>query len=504
MKEYQNKFQNKFYSVAIPKLNKLVGIVASGQFSLGLFLKIGVSFSFEQKDELPIKYYKNKKKEDEVCEEEKKLVSFITYTQPYVKFEDNFNQNYVNFKIIYKDKKHLNELLSLMDEEIIIKDLLISYLHEIQHLLRRHNTTIFGDILLKITKKLKIKNMEGKIISEYKDIHENANIAEDYSINQDIYNLLKKTKKVDYDINLIFDYMLIDEKKYNGKNELMIFEEIMKNKPEIIKINEDEHSITLSIQEKNKKGKNIGSPKIITIPKQKNRKDIKNNAKNDRSIDSIAQSIENQINTTKGNGTVDLNKFLGKSIETNVDWFDTLSSNFYTIVSNVSRNTTVSWSNFNKKYMHSHMSPTHKYIENKLNIILSVDNSGSMSDEALRKVIYIIEEKGCNIEKLTILKHTDFITKVLIKEENTNIIFDELSKRDTGGTSHKDVFKYIETEIDYIDIKKSIFISFSDNYSDIEKEYFNYKNIQNIKKVWLNVDGKPVKDEIPGLKIDIH
>ena len=49
-----------------------------------------------------------------------------------------------------------------------------------------------------------------------------------------------------------------------------------------------------------------------------------------------------------------------------------------------------------------------------------------------------------------------------------------------GGTSHKDVFEYLDKQIPQSEIANSIYISFSDNYSDIKKVYGNYRVIQKI------------------------
>ena len=163
----------------------------------------------------------------------------------------------------------------------------------------------------------------------------------------------------------------------------------------------------------------------------------------------------------------------------------------------------MNWSKLNAKYSHNHKSPTHKNITNTLEVILSVDNSGSMSTESLKKLLYIIEKKKSKISKLTILKHTDSISGILENETDESKILDFLSKRDSGGTSHKEVFQYLDEHINKAQIDQAIFISFSDNYSDIETMYNKYKNIRRITKVWLNCDGKPVESFIPGLKIDI-
>jgi predicted metal-dependent peptidase len=313
-------------------------------------------------------------------------------------------------------------------------------------------------------------------------------------------------------ISSISKFGLFDD-KYSKDNETDVLIKILKQQPDVEVISENDDSITLRVQEKDDEGNDKGQPKIITIPKKgssdsdsdDNGNSIESNNASDKLVDGLANSIQNHLDQQKlkGDGSFLLDQDLGSSIKTNIDWFDKLKSNFYTIVNRKTKQSLVNWSKLNSKFAHNHKSPTHKNIENTLNVILCVDNSGSMSNDSLKKLLYIIEQKRSKISDITILKHTDSITGVLSNEKSDKKILEFLSKRDSGGTSHSDVFKYLDNNISKADLSKSIFISFSDNYSDIESQYPKFKNIRKITKVWLNADGKPVESFIPGLKIDI-
>ena len=73
-----------------------------------------------------------------------------------------------------------------------------------------------------------------------------------------------------------------------------------------------------------------------------------------------------------------------------------------------------------------------------------------------------------------------------------------------GGTSHKKVFEWLDNNVKNKDIKRKVYVSFSDNYSDIEEIYSNYKIIKKISKIWLNSDGRDVDKAIGGIKVQFN
>jgi len=511
--KFQSIISDRFYSQSIPLLNKLVGLGGVEQFSLGLFLKLPISFRLEEVKEE--EYFVDEELDlNNKYTDQDKVVGFILKNfKAYVVSDTIANKVMVNMVFKYRNEDDLENTLKAIDIEIGSLFIVFVYLHEVQHLLRRHNTSTFNEIMLRAAKGVDPEKYQ----DYYQDVHKWANFAEDYVINNSLLETLKKgNKKTNFnqELNVISNFGLFNE-KYNDLNEIDVLEKLLKQQPDIKVIEEDEHSVTLEIQEKNEEGENDGEPKIVTIPKQgegegegegeNGKNKVENEVAVDKLSDAVAEGIQNLFDeqAEKGDGSFLLNKALGNSIKTNVDWFDKLKSKFFTIVNRKTKETLVSWSKLNSKYRHSHNSPTHKNLDKQLDIVLSVDNSGSMCDESLRKLIYIIEEKQHKINKITILKHTDEITAILEDEVNEKKMCEFLGTRDGGGTSHKEVFKYLDDNIKKSDIDRTIFISFSDNESDIESQYKNYKVIQKITKVWLNADGRNVEPYIPGLKVDI-
>jgi hypothetical protein len=495
---YKRKISDLYFSTGISLLNRLVGLDSKSQFSLGLFLKLGINFGvdyIEEEDAFFVPENLDYKNPDHVVE------LIVRNLKAYVINAELVKKAEVNMRFTYNTTEQLEMIEKALQENVGISFLTFVYLHEVQHILRKHNTSIFNEIMLKTA-----QSVDKDKFKKYEEIHKQANIAEDYCINNAIATLFEMSggnfKK---DIETISKYGMFD-KKYEKDNEVDVLIKLLKQQPDVKVIKEDEYSMTLEVQEKDEDGKPQGAPKIITIPKQgKGAANIEEENENNKAVGSVADAIQNHIDSQKerGEGSFRLGEEIGPSIKTNIDWFDKLKSNLFTIVNRKTKQTLVNWSKLNSKYIHNHKSPTHKNIENTLDIILSVDNSGSMSNKSLQKLLYIIEQKKSKIATMTIIKHTDTITGVLMNEKDEQKILDFLGQRDNGGTSHKEVFQYLDNNIAKKDIDKAIFISFSDNYSDIENEYSKYKNIRNITKVWLNAEGKAVEHFIPGLKIDI-
>lgn len=117
-----------------------------------------------------------------------------------------------------------------------------------------------------------------------------------------------------------------------------------------------------------------------------------------------------------------------------------------------------------------------KKIINKLYLV--VDESGSMTDEELSKVIYgvydIVSRHLINIKKVTLIRHD---IDILVDENLQN--FREYKRKKSGGTSHSKVYEWL------VNAKKKeddICIFITDGYSDISE--LDWSKIHN-KKIWI-------------------
>ena len=115
-------------------------------------------------------------------------------------------------------------------------------------------------------------------------------------------------------------------------------------------------------------------------------------------------------------------------------------------------------------------------------VIISRDESGSMSNEQLEKAASIINDSKQYFDKIIVIKHDVEISSVKEFEHlDKDVIQHILTRESSGGTSHKHVFEYIKEYIKYNQI--SCYIGITDMESDIE----NNQNIipTNIPVFWL-------------------
>ena len=115
-------------------------------------------------------------------------------------------------------------------------------------------------------------------------------------------------------------------------------------------------------------------------------------------------------------------------------------------------------------------------------------------------MLYIFEKHSKQITQLFVLIHDTQVVKEFeiwsdydIKT-NPNFV-DALSHRfAVGGTSHYDVFKRIDEMLKegIVDPEKTIYISFSDNYSDIPASWEKFPRLKKLSTTFLAPVQNPV------------
>jgi predicted metal-dependent peptidase len=129
-----------------------------------------------------------------------------------------------------------------------------------------------------------------------------------------------------------------------------------------------------------------------------------------------------------------------------------------------------------------------------------------MKTEDLQRLLYLIESESKRISEILVLIHDTEIKKSFVLENEYDITKDSNFKEalsiryTTGGTSHEPVFKYIKN-MNIKDTSEIFYISFSDNYSDIEEIFKNYPIMRNITNYWVCTENNPVK--VPGTNIQM-
>lgn len=122
-------------------------------------------------------------------------------------------------------------------------------------------------------------------------------------------------------------------------------------------------------------------------------------------------------------------------------------------------------------------------------LVLHIDTSGSMSDIDLKKALYVIMESLQYFEKIVAIIADYNIQEIKEFEQNDFTSFWTFVKsglKGRGGTSHKEIFKHCQEKIYEEDPDKfSIFISFTDGYSDIDSQINQYPWCKRVPMIFL-------------------
>lgn len=233
--------------------------------------------------------------------------------------------------------------------------------------------------------------------------------------------------------------------------------------------------------------------------------------KQERSLVAISNQLHHSISTsTKGTSIGEVFQTVFDAIKVDVLWFDKLKKNINTQVFNKTNNGYASWENLSSTYRHIYKAPIQKSEDKKVKFIISIDTSGSMHTEDLQKIFGIMQDKSKQIAEIHVLHHTTDVIKQFHVKHADDIQLDRMFKtafgcrHANGGTSHKEVFNRIK-ELNLPDPEQWIYISVSDNYSDIESTINIYPIMKQISSVWVETsDGRTLNHAIvPGLHVKL-
>lgn len=224
----------------------------------------------------------------------------------------------------------------------------------------------------------------------------------------------------------------------------------------------------------------------------------------------LGETLENHLgNMSRGTGSAEIfgQFFAAKKVSTG--WFKKLASKFSKDVYYMTNTFKSQWSSLNITYRHKFKAPKASYEDNKLSVILSVDHSASVATEGLQQLLYLFEKHSKRITKLLVLIHdTEIVREFTIESDfdiksNPDFIAALSQRYAVGGTSHSAVFARIDELITtkQIDPNKSIYISFSDFYSDVPESIKKYPSIRQLNPIWLNPENNPLPDSCGGTNI---
>lgn len=237
-------------------------------------------------------------------------------------------------------------------------------------------------------------------------------------------------------------------------------------------------------------GKTISTTDVFfpkSIAKQLSKEELENKRNNELTRHTLMKNnVQKYFEKNKGNISNEIGGFLKKLFHVKIDWKKVLRNSLQTALAKEeyyswARPRTSLFALPNSPYLPSATDDNSAYGT----LIVARDESGSMSDAECAKAAGIIADAKNYYKKIIVLKHDTKISSINEFEELDENARKMLLTRDScGGTSHKEIFEWInEYDKKHIDENRiSCCIFITDMYSDIE----NYQHIiKHLPKIYL-------------------
>lgn len=261
-------------------------------------------------------------------------------------------------------------------------------------------------------------------------------------------------------------------------------------------------------------GKKMMVPIDVEIPKElkptEEQKEIFR-----QKVKTIVQHVENMLVNKKQRGFDNgrLNQIIDKLIKTPLPWDDILEKAINTIMTKSDSRTWAKPNIFMRRVVNKIKASTLPYYdeqENKGKLVIVVDTSGSISDTELRRFASIIYDSLDYFGEVIRVEHDvdiNTIKRYKVNDElQKDMVIDDsfLSFTGRGGTSHKDVFDFLESVYENTDklqelklenmddnfdpfestTEISLIIFLTDFYSDVGEIYTKYTFHEKIPCIW--------------------
>ena len=484
VKDFIKQAEDLIYKEVAKSTNRILGKNKTAGLSTGLFLKLPIEIAVEKVHEpLP-----------------KQLVSIESFLQRFSAYTKRGDTTKVYFTFMYHSTKELDKLLELFTRTEHSIFLGFVYMHEVQHILRKHITSSYN-------------NMMKRIAGNISHPHQAINIAEDHAINYSLKDLFMASgdKEIQNAWNT-FEPTMCYKGDYHTKqmSDIEILKDMIDSAETITvtcvgngfeKVDSDSSGSCVQPSEETAKGSDSESDDDSPGKgKSQGKVDKTNTIQDDldNSITDLAESIKDLIsNQTKGTTTGDLFQQLFDAVKVETGWFKRIKASFKRQVYYMTHDYSTSWSNLNNTYRHIYKAPKKHFIDDKIHAILSIDHSGSVGTVELQKLLYLMESESKKIAKLTVIIHDTQVIKEFEIENEFDIAqspqFSEAlrTRYTSGGTSHRCIFEHIQN-MKIPDVNKVIYMSFSDNYSDIDYEFNNFPIMRKLTNYWVCTEKNPV------------
>ena len=481
--EFLTDTENHIYKEVAKYTNLLLGKKKTNSLSTGLFLNLPIEVALEQVPNPQPKLLKE-------------LKSFMPFFSAYTKMGDSTK---VYFTFLYHDAHDLKAITNHLHRHSIF--FAFVYLHEVQHVLRKHITHTYNKLMTNIA-------------HDVLNPHQLINIAEDHAINyslKDLFTVSSLSSKWN-EIEAIGCYNT--EYHEQQLSDIDILKDLMANseQPTISQLSDAFDTIEMD-------GKSTTQPNAATVgdgtdeDRSGDGKSDKCNTlsdDSDKSATDLADSLREVLSTNlRGTTAGDLFEAAFEAVKVETGWFKKVKASFKRQVYYKTHDYTTSWANLNNTYRRIYKAPKKQFIDDKINIILASDQSGSMNTVDLQKLLYLVESESKRIGSLTVLLHDTAITHTFTINDEYDITKNPdfakalACRYSAGGTSHSCVFQAI-TDMKLPDPAKVIFIAFSDMYSDIENTVKNYPIMRKLTAYWVSPEAHNVGPGVPGTRINMQ
>lgn len=464
--EFINVASRTIYEEATKALNQIIAGSKTSAVAIGLYLNLPIQVELRR---LPADI-KVKPKLSELAEN----------VSAYLRHDDKTK---VVFAFYYSDDKQIPKLYKLLESPKVGTYFAYLYAREVMRVTQNHNTFAHYSML---RPKLEKSNITADKYLFY------VNASSHYAINiilKAIFETVKDSNTNKW-TEKIFSHQLYS-RAYENLTIPEILDELIANESVLGDI---EHHDQLTF--------------VDGIPHNDY---TCMNDKFDEHITDVGETLTDTIRQFgKGQASMEIFEKGFKAIKVKTGWFNKFKTAFNRIVYYKTEEFSSSWSSLNSTYRHKFKSPAKKFEDKSLSIILTVDQSGSQSDEALGKMLHVINKKADQIADLTILIH-DTEIRATGKFSGSSIkdnpeVFKLMSNRIcSGGTSHYHTTKYIVDAIKSgtINPEQTIYMSYSDNMSDIPDVLTKFPEMKQIETIWVCDIDNPLPAECGGTNITL-
>ncbi|MEO5350439.1 MAG: VWA-like domain-containing protein [Magnetococcus sp. YQC-3] len=217
-------------------------------------------------------------------------------------------------------------------------------------------------------------------------------------------------------------------------------------------------------------------------------------------------NILKQKNQQRGFESGNIVEFIEKLTKVKIPWTELLDRAIRSSVVQSFENR--AWKNPMKRMRaHGLMFPGHGTELTASKMVVCIDTSGSVGSDDLTKFLSICKDSLVHFEEILVIQHDYKVTKVtVVDKQNMESGLDEVAHFEgRGGTSHTDVFKFIEENLWHEEAEVGLVIMLTDYYSDVNENFhsghYNWVkdypikivlNHSQINMVHVDVDEKPI------------